>query len=260
MFLKTDWITHLHKTRAHEIKLLFDFLGGKHIESGLEIGAGDGYQTSLLSQKIHNLVSTDLNFNRIKIKTDKVTYIQADADNLSEVFVGKDFDLIFSSSVLEHLTNLDSFLLNSHDLLNTDGYAVHFVPTRFMKIVYLIMFYPNVTLLIIDRLIGLFKGKEIFRGYKGDSDNNVNVVKEKTSRWVRLLLPSIHGAYKSHYEEFVMWGDSRWRDVFKKNNYQIVGVIQGGVHSGYGFGIDFIRPVLSFFGICSVNGYVLRKK
>src|SRR3989344_1811185 len=101
---KTDWTQYLHAIRRMEIEIVLALLPKKQFTSGLEIGAGDGFQTTLLAPLVEKLVSSDLNFKRIKesLKVPGVSYKIIDADAIVGIFKADTFDLIFSSNVLEH--------------------------------------------------------------------------------------------------------------------------------------------------------------
>ena len=65
---------------------------------GLEIGAGDGFQTQLIKTYIEHLVCTELNNNRIDKNQNKdIEYKICDAECISDYFNPESFDLIFSS-------------------------------------------------------------------------------------------------------------------------------------------------------------------
>ncbi|MFZ2522909.1 MAG: class I SAM-dependent methyltransferase [Minisyncoccia bacterium] len=264
MLFKVDWLSHLHNTRKKEIDIIFDYFGNLKFDSGLELGAGDGFQTSILSSHLHKLISADLNFDRIKIKIPSVEYIKCDADRIGGFFREGQFDIIFTSSLLEHLSDLEGFLKNSKVFLKDDGFSVHVVPNRFMKIAYLVMFYPNLFLLILDRVVGVFKGKKVFQGNKNSSENNINSANNtksnsRFSKYKKVFFPSIHGNYSSHYEEFIKWGKGHWRITFKKAGYKIVTELPTSVHSGYGFGFDSVRRILEKFGFSSLTIFILKK-
>jgi len=88
MIGKPDWTKYLHTIRKKEVDTVFSLLPQTHFVSGLEIGAGDGFQTTLLASHIERLVSSDLNFNRIKesLKIPSVEYKTIDADAIEGIF------------------------------------------------------------------------------------------------------------------------------------------------------------------------------
>lgn len=262
MIFKTDWNKHLHKIRKIEINKAFEFFGERKFESGLEVGCGDGYQTSLIYNKFNEFYSVDLNFDRIKIKIPQVNYMKIDGDNFKNIFDNNKFDIVFSSSFLEHLSNSKSFLIESRKYLKKDGYAIHIVPNRFMKIMYLLLFYPNLLIIIIDKIIKIIRGQKIFNNYKGESENNINIKNinfTKKSKFNKIFLPSIHGIYRTHLEEFNKWGLKEWDKLFKNSGYIIVKKIKTSAHSGYGFGFDSLRSLLEKMGFSSLTIYILKK-
>src|SRR3989344_7374172 len=148
MIGKIDWTQYLHDIRRREIGIVFSLLAKKRFAKGLEIGAGDGFQTTLLASYVENLISSDLNFNRIKLKVPAVEYRILDADLMEGVFEPNTFDFIFSSNVLEHVRNPVRVLSSAQVVLKGDGIAVHIVPNRLMKIFYLLFYYPDLVLLL----------------------------------------------------------------------------------------------------------------
>lgn len=262
MIGKVNWEKYLHGIRRREIEEVFSMVPKKYFEFGLEIGAGDGYQTTLLAPRCARFISSDLNFKRIKESNRivGVEYRTLDADNLAGVFSDGEFDFIFSSNVLEHLGDRSSFLNETFRMLRDDGYAVHIVPTRMMKVSYLLLHFPNLCVILLDRCIGLFKGKKIFRGADISLENNIHgVPKEKERRFEKLFYPRIHGNYVSHSQEYRAWSKRNWQKLFIEHHFKIVAHKKGPVFSGYGFGVGFMRAWLEMLGFSSEHIFVLRK-
>ncbi|MCB9802535.1 methyltransferase domain-containing protein [Candidatus Nomurabacteria bacterium] len=265
MFLKTDWSDYLHQIRKKEIDIIFSYFKKDFFNHGLEIGAGDGYQTQFLFTKCKSFISSDLNFERIKKENKKndVKYIKLDADKMSDYFPADKFDFIFSSNVLEHLSNVDNFLKENYRILSDDGISVHIVPNRFMKFFYLLFFYLHIFSLSVDRFFGLFSGKKIFRGSGINLENNINSVKikeKKLGKIKKLFLPQIHGNYHSHVEEWRSWGLKKWRNKFLAAGFIVEKEMKGPIFSGYGFGFNVLRAIFEKLGVSSEYIYVLRKK
>jgi 2-polyprenyl-3-methyl-5-hydroxy-6-metoxy-1,4-benzoquinol methylase len=265
MLLKTDWNKYLHNIRETEIKKVFDHYGNRLFSKGLEIGCGDGYQTTFLSKHCEQFISGDLNFNRIKetLKVPSVIYKQFDADNLKGIFSPQEFDFIFSSNVIEHLSDPKGFLDNVHVYLEDNGFMVCIIPSRLVKVSYLLLHCVNLFVLIVDRLIGLFQGKKIFRGENIKNENNINILKNKSlskNKFGKIFFPQIHGNFKSHTEEFIKFGKSRWEALFKETGYNVERYIKGSAFSGYGFGWDRLRLVLEYLGWSSEHVFILKKK
>src|SRR3989344_1232984 len=262
MLGKTNWTDHLHNIRKREIDLVFSLLSRTHFVSGLEIGAGDGFQTTLLAPHIDKLISSDLNFKRIKdsLKVSNVEYRQVDADNITGVFSPASFDLIFSSNVLEHVRSPKTVLGATHKMLRYDGYAVHIVPSRAIKIFYLLLYYPHLFFLAIERLFGKLKGESFFQGAGVNLGNNINLaVQSPSSRFKKFLFPSVHGNFRSHGEEFIAYGRDKWEKLFTDNGYSVKAYANGPAFSGYGFGFNNLRRLLERLGVSSEHIFILKK-
>ena len=260
---QAPWQKYLHNIRKRETEIVFSLLSKKHFDSGLEIGAGDGFQTTLLSSRVDKLISSDLNFKRIKesLRVPLVEYKQIDADEMEGSFPKESFDLVFSSNVLEHVRDPKKVLSATLPMLKDDGTAIHIVPSRAIKISYLLFYYPNLFLLAIDRLVGVFNGKKFFQGAKIDLENNINLaVSPPSGRFRKFLFPSIHGNFRSHREEFVAYSKRRWGKIFIEAGYSIVSYAKGPAFSGYGFGLSFFRKILESLGVSSEHIFILKKR
>jgi len=264
MIGKTNWTQYLHTIRKREIDIVFSLLPQKHFTSALELGAGDGYQTTLLAPHIDKFISSDLNFKRIKetLKVPTVVYKTVDADEIEGVFEPQTFEFIFSSNMLEHIRDPRKFLSATRSILTDDGYAVHIIPSRHIKIFYLILHYPHLTLLVLNRILGKLKGKPFFRGANINLENNINSETQSKNtgrRLKKLLFPSPHGNFPTHTKEFIAFGKNQWELLFRESGYSLVAYAKGPAFSGYGFGFANLRRLLEYFGVSSEHIFILKK-
>lgn len=262
----TDWTQYLHTIRKREVDAVFSLLPQKKLLSGLEIGAGDGYQTTLLAPHVEKFISSDLNFKRIKdsLKIPGVTYQLVDADSIKGVFPDSSFDFIFSSNVLEHVHDPFVFMGVTQPMLMESGYAIHVVPSRHIKIFYLLFYYPNLAILFFKRLWGKINGESFFKGSHINLANNINtktgVQDAKTqSRFKKFLFPAPHGNFPGHLEEFKAFGKKQWEYMFIRAGYSVVAYAKGPAFSGYGFGFETGRKILEYFGVSSEHIFILKK-
>ncbi|HLP44008.1 MAG TPA: methyltransferase domain-containing protein [Candidatus Nanoarchaeia archaeon] len=265
MILSTDWKEYLHTIRKREIDIVFSHIPRTEFETGLEIGAGDGYQTTLLAPHVEKLVSSDLNFKRINdsLKLPGVLYQVIDADAIDGKFEPGTFDFIFSSNVLEHLRDPRKFLAVTQPMLSNDGFAVHIIPSRWIKVSYLLFFYPKLALLVLDRAAGKLRGKPVFRGANIDLENNINTDKKSVStfsRFKKIFVPTPHGNFTGHIAEFIAYGRKQWSQMCIEAGYSIVSVTKGPAFSGYGFGLNSFRKIFEKLGVSSEHIFILKKQ
>ena len=265
MIGKTNWTQYLHAIRKREIDLVFSLLPQTHFVSGLEIGAGDGFQTALLASHIDKLISSDLNFKRIKesLKVPDVEYKTVDADTIEGVFRPNSFNFIFSSNVLEHVRNPQKVLRMTQPMLTDDGYAVHIIPSRHIKIFYLLLYYPNLLLLVLDRILKKLKGGSFFQGAGISLENNINTgiqTRKAKNRLRQFLVPSPHGNFPNHWKEFIAFGRKQWEHKLTEAGYSIVAYARGPVFSGYGFAaLSWLGRILEYLGLSSEHIFILKK-
>ena len=133
--IKQDWQEWVHKLRKRVIVDTFSRCPQNTFKNGLELGAGDGFQSNILSNYIEKLTSTDY-YQSItnNENSESIEYVQCDAEKIGEMFSERKFDIVFSSNLLEHLPNPDKALRGMHEILEDNGIIIPTMPTPFMKI------------------------------------------------------------------------------------------------------------------------------
>ena len=119
--------TNSNKTRDLEALALVDNLSDIHFGSCLEIGCGTGKNTEWLITKSKKILAVDLseemlNKAQAKIRSEKVTFLQADLLKPWE-FVTQKYDLLVFSLVLEHIENLGLVFEKASNSVMTGGYV-----------------------------------------------------------------------------------------------------------------------------------------
>jgi len=252
MKIKPDPIESLHKRRKKELELVFNPFPEKAFSRGLEVGAGDGFQSTILAKYVGKLVCTEYFADRLAKRDIKnVKYKACDAEKIEDSFRKNEFDLVFSSSLIEHLVNRKRFLQGVFDVLKDDGLAVHSLPNRFWKFSQMKLHHFNYFILFLEYLTGTKRKKR--------QENNPKHGK-KYSVLRRLIWPVPHGAYKNNIKEFVGFGRKRWIKLFENNGFKVVKVIKGPVSSGYSLGFERIRKLFEALGFSSIDIYITIKK
>ena len=251
--IKVDWITHLHACRKRELEIAFANIGRK-FNRGLELGAGDGYQSQLLLERVVKLTATDLNSNRLpsKMNTSNIQYVVCDAERIGSTFENKSFDLIYSSNLLEHLPDVQSCLTGIHHLLEDDGVTINIMPSPGWRLFATVLHLPNKVVNIIDRWI-------FNNAVNNSNGNNLKVKNIKRSAFYNLLIPKAHGVSSNFIIEFWHFRKNRWKKEFECAGFELVDIIKGPVSSGYGFGFDKARQTFEKLGIATEYIYIARK-
>jgi len=215
MKIKAEWVEYIHNIRKREVENIFKkFPNTKLFNIGLELGAGDGYVSQLISQYVKYLICTDYNPNRLRVKKKKgLEIVICDAEVIDKLFKKRKFDLIFSSNLLEHLPDVHSALNGIYNILRDDGITIHIMPNTFWKLIQLFFFYPDRIITLIEKItsnelkINLdliynkFSKSRIVE--QPNLGNNPKFRKKNYNYLLSLLLPTPHGAYKSNLEEII---------------------------------------------------------
>ncbi|MBW6451254.1 MAG: class I SAM-dependent methyltransferase [DPANN group archaeon] len=256
MKIKPNWIKYLHGLRKEEFNIIFKRFPKTKFEKGLEVGAGDGYQTTLLQEYVKQIISSNYNIKQIsKIKSKQIKYMECDAEQIDTYFKKDEFDIIFSSNLIEHLKNPNQFLNGIHKILKNDGITIHCIPNSFWKITQIIFHYINLIVVLFERITN----NSINKSQKKQFDNNPKIT-TKRSKLIRLLFPLPHGAYDSNYKELILFRKNRWIKEFNDADFNIIAILKGPVASGYGLGFTKIKTFLEKYGICSEYIFVAIKK
>lgn len=264
--MKPEWSVYLHALRRREIESIFGRCPPAAFAHGLELGAGDGFQSGLLAHYVTDLVVTDYRPALTGLPDRPgLTYRMCDAERVDEVFEAQQFDLIFSSNMLEHLPHPGRALRGMARVLQDDGIVVHLIPSPFWKLSQMIGFYPNA---ILSRLARWRSRNGAPASGRCDNtaccaeaawDNNPKVAGRHYGYLRRLLWPRPHGISTSNLAEFAAFSPARWHRLFAEAGFQLAAVLRGPISSGYGFGLESLRGRLERLGLTSEYIYIATK-
>jgi SAM-dependent methyltransferase len=267
MAIKADWTTYLHNLRRREMNMIFNRCPMKIFNKTLELGAGDGFVSEILADFTKELVCTDLNAARLaKTNHNNIIFRICDAEKIDEYFGPKEFDMIFSSSLLEHLPDWQRAMSGIHKILKDDGIGIHFMPNRVWKIATILLYIPNKIAVTIDKIASgrLFKrrqGHKWFKPYKETfGGNNLKTGRKKQFFLSKLFLPKMHGVSNNTIEEFVAFGKKQWVARFESTGFTVLAVRKVVFNSGYGFGFERARLLMERLGLHTLNAYIVHKK
>lgn len=258
--VKADWLTYLHQLRRREFDLVFGRCPAGVFGRGLELGAGDGHASDLLTQCVKDLLVTDYYeaILALPARPGRRTQI-LDAEAVGEALPAGSFDLVFSSNLLEHLPDLPRALAGIHHVLADDGLSIHVLPSAFWKVCQVGLFYPDILLSRLDRYgrgqlpkpLRRFRPAPAAAGEPVPDRHNNPKVDDGSQDWVhRFLAPPVHGAIGGHLRELRRFRQREWQEVFARAGFTVVAAIAGPAASSYGFGLGALRR------FCEARGWV----
>ncbi len=132
--LFTFWIFNqtqdfLKKIREHELQKIIKKIPPK--SKILEIGGGSGWQAKILDGLGHKVSSIDIE-NSFYLK-EKIFNVQT-YDGIKIPFNNEEFDIIFSSNVLEHIKETNKYQKELYRVLKDEGLAIHIIPSATWRI------------------------------------------------------------------------------------------------------------------------------
>lgn len=126
----------LRTFRRFELEAALPFLPAQGVLC--ELGGGDGFQASLLSEAGYQVRS----FDTSPASADQRVHDVEAYDGMHIPLPDESVDGVFSSSVMEHVDDLDSLLSEQWRILKTEGVAVHVIPNQLWRCVTSITHYP----------------------------------------------------------------------------------------------------------------------
>jgi len=215
-FLHPKWT---HYIRDVEIELLASNLTKD--QKILEIGSGDGYVANVLKEKYGlNVIASDLEprfpqyTNVLKI------------DAHSTEFQDKQYDVIISLHVLEHIENVDMAMNEFKRLLKDDGKMYHLVPSKATM-----LFTSLMQPLSYVRAIYLYSNGYFLSKYQPFKNKNIlRFIKNfiTTLNPINIFWGAGHGIY-NRIDCFRYWSIENWRKVFERNDLEVIDIKQSSI-------------------------------
>jgi 2-polyprenyl-3-methyl-5-hydroxy-6-metoxy-1,4-benzoquinol methylase len=122
--LSPNFQEHLDRLRHAELDMVREWM--KPCKRVLEIGGGSGYLASVLASWGCEITCLDLPGSATGMVR---RFPVQEYDGRHLPFPDGQFDVVFSSNVLEHVEALDELLAETRRVLNPDGVAVHLMPS-----------------------------------------------------------------------------------------------------------------------------------
>lgn len=206
---KTIRNKRIHDIRKREFQIAFKLHSKLSCVSRvLEVGCGDGYQSSLWAQKASEIVAIDISTQRIDHKIPN--FVRCSGTYLP--FRENTFDLFFSSHTLEHVNSRQRFVKEAIRVCTPNGLVVIVVPSVLWKCIQLLTYYINFFYrALIGTIISL----------RSSSNNKKSYVVREI---IFSILPQVHGKYSNNSEELNAYRKESWTNLLKKYGLQILAV------------------------------------
>jgi SAM-dependent methyltransferase len=247
-----------HFLRLRDLRQVFAEMPLDGISRVLELGAGDGVQTTVLRGMFPKVTPVD-----IAPSGDVAGMIIADAADLP--FEDDSFDLIFSSNVLEHVEQLDVAFNEMKRVLAPGGVMIHSMPTGTWKIVQLLLRPISSAMKIVRRLLpgvpsGAGRAQEGSHGSLGGFRQKRRSLLQKL---FGLVIPTVHGNSGNHISEFFQFRPKWWKRRFDEAGLECVQSSPLFLHSPYDllpYRFLGVRDLLGRAGFASVDVFWLRER
>jgi len=207
-------IEFLHTIREYEIDTI-----SRHFAPGariLEIGGGTGYQAKLLADRGFAVTSIDVADSLYK---DTRVFSVMEYDGKVFPFPDATFDVVFSSSVLEHIGDLMQLHGECRRVLKPDGYCVHIMPTAVWRFWGLVTHYY---VELLPRWAGLFPGlvpRRLSRRELGCALETIRQMRRVAHDYG--VVPR-HGATGNALTELWTFSCRHWVNHFRQHNFEVI--------------------------------------
>ncbi len=227
-----------------ETEILFSQVSIPSEARMLELGCGNGFQSLLLASRCRHLVATDLfapNPHSHSVGLDKAARLfeRCKANNITLLscaaeampFADEQFDIVFSSSVMEHIGPRCEALREMCRVLKPGGRLIMAVPPHVASL----CTFPHQWLYIAVRAAQVL-GRKLFRWEQKSPEQvpSARKVQEQNSgrslrqTWVSFWRnhpsfpwPEPHGTYASIFEELRAQVPSRWRSMVEVAGFKV---------------------------------------
>jgi len=206
-------IKFLQTLREAELELIISKIPAN--SKVLEIGAGTGWQSKILSEKGFLVEAIDIKESEY---TDTRIWPVTIYDGFHIPFSDSAFDVVFSSNVLEHIPQVEDFLREVRRVCKKEGLAIHIVPSGSWRFWTNVIHYPHVLKLLFQKILSriLKKDQEI-----SPSTSHIGKKSPFGTKLRNFLFPSRHGETGTFLTEMYYFSRFRWNALFKKSGWII---------------------------------------
>jgi SAM-dependent methyltransferase len=177
----------------------------------LDLGGGNGYQASIIASLGCKVVSIDI-ADRPKSLTQYFTVI--DYDGFTIPFADMEFDIVFSSHVLEHVREPQKLLAEIHRVMKPGAHGIYILPAATWRLSAIAAHY-------VYAIKYLF-GKRDIPGLPVAPTLRATAHRKGLIRAIaRAVFPAPHGEYASAVAELYCYTRLRWCRVFRNSQFRV---------------------------------------
>jgi SAM-dependent methyltransferase len=170
----------------------------------LELGGGNGLQAKTLQSWGHDVTSLD-----VEIEEGKPYFPVTLYDGRTLPFPPDTFDAVFSSNVLEHVTDLPGLLAEAKRVLRPAGVMIHMLPTPSWRFWSIITYYFALGALLSRR------------SRSGASASSARKKRTLFRRLIGLTFPGAHGTFPDAVSELYYYSTRSWLKTFHANGLTV---------------------------------------
>ncbi|WP_290592751.1 class I SAM-dependent methyltransferase [Arenimonas sp. SCN 70-307] len=196
--------------RSHELRVALTLLPPVRDNGNaprlLELGAGTGFQAACLSSMGYRVSAVEL---ATSAYSGSRVFEVVDYDGKRLPFDDSSFDIVFSSNVLEHVSDLVGLMSEIRRVLAPSGVAVHVLPTPAWRL-WTTVAHP---VWVISRILRRLRRPDVGPGMEGGGGLSRRMVDD--------LLPSRHGERGNVFTETIYFSRWWWRRCFEANGFEV---------------------------------------
>ncbi|MFA5010586.1 MAG: methyltransferase domain-containing protein [Ignavibacteria bacterium] len=222
----------------------------------LEFGSGQGYQIPYL-RKLGDVIASDIYIDEYIGEVGYSNFIQTSIEKTP--FRDKQFDLIYSNHVIEHVENLHDAFIELIRIGKKDCVYAFAVPTNIWLLLTIPAQYYSSVRKIIGMILNKFRGNKIKNSNIKSYDRKISI--NHSERFYKIyskIFPKGHGTSEKFIDCYKSFRIKAWERNFIENGFDVVKTIPLLLYGPSEFPIiSTMRPIDKF---CSSVLFLLKKK